>query len=170
MLNIDEKISQLRSEVAGMQSGSFHGKVPGATRAQEQAATNGTIAEWNKRIAYLQDLKAQGYTEIPASEWNAYTRGQRNIQRQQHQRDMNRIRSQGEKTVGFWRNMSYSQLESSLRHMQAHPDEYLNSWSLDQFRSEVRSMQDKMRQIRADHLKKYGREVVKASEMENWMP
>jgi hypothetical protein len=31
-------------------------------------------------------------------------------------------------------------------------------------------MQDKMRQIRADHLKKYGREVVTASEMENWIP
>lgn len=170
MLNIDQKILQLRREVANMQGGAFHGKVPGASAAQERAALNGTIADWNKRIAYLENLKAQGYTEIPASEWNAYTRGQRNIQRQQHQRDMARVRSQGEKTVGFWRNMSYSQLESSLRHMQAHPDEYLNSWSMDQFRSEVRSMQDKMRQIRADHLKKYGREVVKASEMENWIP
>ena len=91
----------------------------GTVRAQERAALNGTIADWNRRITYLENLKTQGYTEIPASEWNAYTRGQRNIQRQQHQRDMARVRSQGEKTVGFWRNMSYSQLESSLRHMQA---------------------------------------------------
>ena len=170
MLNIDEKISQLRSEVAGMQSGSFHGKVPGATRAQEQAATNGTIAEWNKRIAYLQDLKAQGYTEIPVSQWNSYTRGQRDIQRQQHQRDMNRVKDEGERRTGSWRNMSYSGLENTLRDMKNHPDKYLNGWDMSQYRSEVHAIQAKMRQIRADHLQKYGREVFKASELENWNP
>jgi hypothetical protein len=37
-------------------------------------------------------------------------------------------------------------------------------------RSEVHAIQAKMRQIRADHLQKYGREVFKASELENWNP
>ena len=34
----------------------------GTVRAQERAALNGTIADWNRRITYLENLKTQGYT------------------------------------------------------------------------------------------------------------
>lgn len=169
MINIDQKIQQLRQEAASMRNGAFRGKVPGITNSQEQAAADKAAAEWERRIAYLQNLRAQGVTEIPVSQWNAYTRGRRDSERQAHQREMNRVKDEGEQRVSFWRNQNYSAYENQLRDMKDHPEKYMSE-GMSGYRRDVQAIQDKMRQLRQEHYKKYGREVIKASEWETWNP